>query len=225
MTDIVTHDPVGDPADHPMGDALGGRPGVTPWPAVPMTSEEGAAAPDDLVPRAAAGDREAVGELLGHLRPQVVRYCRARLGRGAGSYDAADDVAQEVMVAVLTALPRYRDEGHPFVAFVFGIAAHKVADHHRCTVRTATPTSALPDRPDLRPGPEDVAVRDAEVAVARSLLERLPGHQRELLLLRVAAGLTADQTGRVLGMTPGAVRVAQHRALSRLRALAAEVGS
>ncbi|MEO8328889.1 MAG: sigma factor-like helix-turn-helix DNA-binding protein, partial [Candidatus Nanopelagicales bacterium] len=35
-------------------------------------------------------------------------------------------------------------------------------------------------------------------------------------------GLSAEETGRALGMTPGAVRVAQHRALSRLRLYAAE---
>jgi len=52
--------------------------------------------------------------------------------------------------------------------------------------------------------------------------ERLPETLRELLLLRVAVGLSAEETGRVLGMTPGAVRVAQHRALNRLRLYAAE---
>ena len=34
-------------------------------------------------------------------------------------------------------------------------------------------------------------------------------------------GLSAEETGYVLDMTPGAVRVAQHRALARLRELAA----
>ena len=58
----------------------------------------------------------------------IVRYCRARLGRVAGHYHIADDVAQEVCIAVFSALPRYRDMGRPFVSFVFGIAAHKVAD-------------------------------------------------------------------------------------------------
>jgi len=53
-------------------------------------------------------------------------------------------------------------------------------------------------------------------------LERLPSNLRELLLLRVAVGLSAEETGRALGMTPGAVRVAQHRALARLRTYAAE---
>ncbi len=52
------------------------------------------------------------------------------------------------------------------------------------------------------------------------LLDQLPSHQRELLLLRVVAGLSAEETGSALGMSSGAVRVAQHRALARLRALA-----
>ena len=56
----------------------------------------------------------------------------------------------------------------------------------------------------------------------RLLLDRLPENLRELLVLRVAVGLSAEETGRALGMTPGAVRVAQHRALSRLRIYAAE---
>jgi RNA polymerase sigma-70 factor, ECF subfamily len=177
---------------------------------------------DGLAARARTGDRDAAGALLGRLRPQVVRYCRSRLGRVAGSYDVADDVAQEVCLAVLTALPRYRDEGRPFAAFVFGIAAHKVADAHRSIGRGAVVTADLPERADDAPGPEDAVVHGAEVGLARALLARLPTQAREVILLRVAAGLTAEQTGAVLGMSAGAVRVAQHRALNRLRLMAAE---
>jgi RNA polymerase sigma-70 factor, ECF subfamily len=54
------------------------------------------------------------------------------------------------------------------------------------------------------------------------LLARLPGRQQELLVLRVIAGLSAQETGSALGMSPGAVRVAQHRALARLRSIALE---
>src|SRR5258706_11955170 len=87
---------------------------------------------NELAALAGQGGHEAVSELLGRVRPMVVRYCRARLGRtGGGAYTTADDVAQEVCLAVLNALPRYRDLGRPFSAFVFGIAAHKVSDAHR----------------------------------------------------------------------------------------------
>jgi RNA polymerase sigma-70 factor (ECF subfamily) len=179
-----------------------------------------------LAARAVVGDTAARDSLLAHVRVVVHRYCRARLGRLPGSEHAADDVAQEVCLAVLTALPRYRDEGRPFEAFVFGIAAHKVADAQRAAVRAAVPTDDLPETADGGLGPEDHAVRSSEAATARRLLDLLPPHQRELLLLRVAVGLSAEETGAALGMTSGAVRVAQHRALSRLRVLAAaEVAS
>lgn len=178
-----------------------------------------------LAALATQGDTSARDVLLANVRTMVHRYCRARLGRLPGSEHAADDVAQEVCLAVLSALPRYRDEGRPFEAFVFGIAAHKVADAQRAAVRAAVPTDEMPDEPDLGPGPEDHALRSSDAALVRSLLDRLPATQRELLILRVAVGLSAEETGSALGMSSGAVRVAQHRALARLRALAAEVAS
>lgn len=176
----------------------------------------------DLTSRAVGGQPAAIESLLEHIRPMIVRYCRARLGRVAGHYHVADDVAQEVCIAVLSALPRYRDMGRPFASFVFGIAAHKVADAMRSAARLAVPTEDLPDGPDEQPGPEETVVAYLEAERARALLARLPGHLRELVIMRVVAGLSAEETGNVLGMSAGAVRVAQHRALARLRALAGE---
>jgi len=170
-----------------------------------------------LTSLAAQGDDGAVDSLIREVHPMVVRYCRARLSRVSGYAHDSDDVAQEVCIALLSALPRYRDMGRPFASFVFGIAAHKVADALRGCTRADVPTDSVPDRPDDSPGPEESAVRTAEVEQARELLSELPEQQRRLLSMRVIAGLSADETGHVLGMSPGAVRVAQHRALARLR--------
>src|SRR5919201_381861 len=90
---------------------------------------------DAAVAEAVAGDRNALREVLETIRPIVVRYCRARVGTGDRSGLSADDVAQEVCLAAITALPRYKDQGRPFLAFVYGIAAHKVADAHRAAAR------------------------------------------------------------------------------------------
>ena len=176
----------------------------------------------DLARLAVRGHPGAVEALLERIRPMVVRYCRARLGRITGHYYVADDVAQEVCLAVLAALPRYRDMGRPFASFVFGIASHKVADAVRTASRLAVPFEDLPDGPDERPGPEETVVAYIEAERTRALLAQLPHHLRELLILRVVTGLSAEETGNVLGMSAGAVRVAQHRALARLRALAVE---
>jgi RNA polymerase sigma-70 factor (ECF subfamily) len=177
--------------------------------------------PDDLVRAAMTGDRTAVARLLGAVRPLVVRYCRARLGSDPSL--SADDVAQDVCIAVMTGLPGYRFERRPFVAYVYGIAAHKVIDAHRSSTRNRWDLNAeVPDAVDASESPEQHALRLELSDELRRLLDLLPERQREVLVLRAAIGLSAEETAAATGSTPGAVRVAQHRALTRLRALAAE---
>jgi RNA polymerase sigma-70 factor (ECF subfamily) len=167
---------------------------------------------------AVSGDHRAVEGLLASIRPLVVRYCRARVGRQERTFASADDVAQEVCLAVLTALPSYRDQGRPFLAFVYGIAAHKVADAHRSAARNRSePVPEVPDAPETEAGPEQRAMQGELSARMAELLKTLPDKQREILVLRVVVGLSAEETADVVGSTAGAVRVAQHRALTRLR--------
>jgi RNA polymerase sigma-70 factor (ECF subfamily) len=182
----------------------------------------------ELVDRALRADPDATAALLAQLRPGLVRYCRARLGRVGGAYTTADDVAQEVCLALLRAMPRYRDQGRPFTAFVYGIAAHKVADAQRAAVRDAGPApfetldDALARRPDAAPGPEQQAVSTDLARRLSGLLAQLPEQQREIVVLRVAVGLSAEEVGAIVGMSAPAVRVAQSRALARLRTLAGD---
>ena len=173
-----------------------------------------------LAARAVEGSAQARESLLGAVHRMVHRYSRARLSRYPGAEHTADDVAQEVCIAVLSALPRYRDEGKPFEAFVYRVAANKVADSQRGAYRRPQPQAELPEVVDLSDGPEALAVRASDAAQARALLDVLPESLRELMVLRVAVGLSAEETGRALGMSAGAVRVAQHRALQKLRAAA-----
>ncbi|WP_191984429.1 RNA polymerase sigma factor ShbA [Amycolatopsis eburnea] len=175
---------------------------------------------DEPVADAIAGDDAATARLLATIRPLVVRYCRARVGRHERSFASADDVAQEVCLAVLTALPSYRDQGRPFLAFVYGIAQHKVADAHRAAARNRTdPVPEIPDGVSEAAGPEQRALRfELNERLAR-LLDVLPAKQREIVVLRIVVGLSAEETAAAVGSTPGAVRVAQHRALGRLRRL------
>jgi RNA polymerase sigma-70 factor (ECF subfamily) len=175
----------------------------------------------DLVDRAVRGDADATAALLAQVRPGVIRYCRAHLGRIGGRYTTADDVSQEVCLAVLRSLPRYRDQGRPFAAFVYGIAAHKIADAQRAAVRhLAVPVDSVLDQPDSAPGPEQHAIDSDQARRLSQLLGLLNDQQREILVLRVAVGLSAEEVAGALGMTAGAVRVAQSRALARLRTLA-----
>ncbi len=173
---------------------------------------------DAVVAEAVAGNRDALREVLEIIRPIVVRYCRARVGATERSGLSADDVAQEVCLAAITALPRYKDQGRPFLAFVYGIAAHKVADAHRAAARNrAEPTEVVPERLSMEAGPEQMALDSESAARMNRLLAVLPEKQREILILRVVVGMSAEETAEAVGSTAGAVRVAQHRALARLK--------
>src|SRR5919199_3460445 len=197
--------------------------GVTRRPARAILRTDDAAGDlQRLAAHAVEGDAQAAESLLGAVHRMVHRYCRARLARFPGAEHAADDVAQEVCIAVLSALPRYRDEGRPFEAFVYRIGANKVADSQGGSYRRPQPQAELPEVVDLSDGPEALAVRASDAARARALLDVLPDTLRELMVLRVAVGLSAEETGRALGMSAGAVRVAQHRALQKLRAAAGQ---
>ncbi|MFM1724820.1 MULTISPECIES: sigma-70 family RNA polymerase sigma factor [Rhodococcus] len=173
---------------------------------------------NSAVAAAAQGDRSALAQVLASIRPLVVRYCRARVGAAERGQLSADDVAQEVCLAVMTALPRYQDQGRPFMAFVYGIAAHKVADAHRNAARNKSdPVAEVPDVVSADDSPEERALNSETSRQVNALLQTLPEKHREILVLRLVVGLSAEETAAAVGSTAGAVRVAQHRALAKLK--------
>jgi RNA polymerase sigma-70 factor, ECF subfamily len=174
---------------------------------------------DYLVQAAVANDVLARDRLIAAVYPLVLRYCRGRLGGHTSVIGSADDVTQDVCLAVVTALPSYVYAGRSFEAFVYGIAAHKVADAFRAKFRNRTePMAEPPDRPVPHDGPEQRLLAGELAERLAELLQLLTPRQREVLILRVAVGLSAEETAEAVGSTPGAVRVAQHRALNQLRA-------
>ncbi|MGH3423900.1 MAG: sigma-70 family RNA polymerase sigma factor [Nocardioidaceae bacterium] len=170
--------------------------------------------------RDALRDDAAMESLLTRVRDVSHRYCRARLSAYAGGRQLADDLAQEICIAVFEALPTFEHHGAPFEAFVYAIGSRKVADAQRHSMRSPLVlVGDLPERVDPMLSPEQRAVRSAEVDEMLALLHQLPENLREVLVLRIAMGLTAQRTGDTLGMSAGAVRIAQHRGLQRLREL------
>ncbi|WP_433489866.1 RNA polymerase sigma factor ShbA [Nocardia grenadensis] len=168
-----------------------------------------------LAVTAARGDRTAVNELVTHLYPLVLKYCRRRIG--ALPSHSAEDVTQEVCLALVKALPTYTDQGR-FLAFAYGIASNKVVDAFRCSTRLPQPVAELPDTECHRDGPEIHALLHDEQHHIEALLATLTVRQQTVLRLRIFHGLSTDETAAVLATTPGAVRVTQHRALTRLKA-------
>ena len=169
-----------------------------------------------LVPRAQEGDKRALKEIIQIVHPTVLRYARARIN--GGRTPTAEDVAQEICLAVATSVNKYQDKGKPFMAFVYGIAFNKVTDAHRALSRDkSSPTDEMPDQEFSGGTPEDAAMVEVGSNRVRELLDLLSEKAREIVTLRVFVGLSAEETAEITGSTAGAVRVAQHRALATMR--------
>ncbi|VEH72205.1 RNA polymerase sigma factor SigD [Corynebacterium segmentosum] len=126
----------------------------------------------ELVPLAAGGSRRALQSILQIIHPQVLRYCRARIG--GGRQPTAEDVTQEICLAVATSIDSYEDKGRPFMAYVYGIAFNKVTDAHRAMGRDrSTPTEELPESTANEATPEEWALENDGSNRMRALLDTL----------------------------------------------------
>jgi RNA polymerase sigma-70 factor (ECF subfamily) len=176
---------------------------------------------DELIAAAQRNEPGAVDALIREvIMPLAWRLCRRYAGaRVSDPAVDLDDVVQLVVLAVVGALPNYRAEGGGFDGFVAGIARHKAADAFRGAARNRSlPVADIPEQADRSAGPELSALQAERATLARRLLATLPARQQQILELRLIHQLSAAETGAILGMTEGAVRVAQHRALNALRA-------
>jgi RNA polymerase sigma-70 factor (ECF subfamily) len=178
-----------------------------------------AAQPDaDLVAAARAGDQDAWERLYRHAYPRLRAYALRRVGA-----EHADDVVSETMTRAVAAIDRFSLGPVGFDGWLFGIARRVTADHYRAAERAARRGRAAVGAngsADAAGVPvDDGLVMADEHDQVRRLFGLLSEAERELLELRVVAGLSADDAAAALGKRPGAVRTAQSRALSRLRSL------
>ncbi|MEQ1786006.1 MAG: sigma-70 family RNA polymerase sigma factor [Acidimicrobiales bacterium] len=165
-----------------------------------------------LVARAIQHDPDAWEVLYRRAYPRLHAYARRRLSTD----QAADDAVSETMTRALDRVDGFTWRGAGFDAWLTGILRNVVLEAYRSHGRPV-PVAAFIDRSE--PGPLDQVIEHHDRARVRAAFERLPLPEQEVLELRVVQGLTAEGAAEVLGRGPGAVRMAQSRALTRLRTL------
>ena len=154
------------------------------------------------VERAKEGDKEAFGDLYRQYHPPLFRLARAHLGEGA------EDAVAETFLRAWKALVRYRDTRAPFLAWLYGIARHVIADEFRRRGKVE-PRADLPDRR------MEWAVDDKLTLAAA--IRRLPDEQRQVVEMKFLMGATNADVAATLGKSVDAVNAKQWRALAALR--------
>jgi RNA polymerase sigma-70 factor (ECF subfamily) len=149
--------------------------------------------------------------LFDRMYPRMLAYAQRRMD----SADDARDAVSETFTRMVQSLERLDATNVSPEAWCFGILHHVVVDQQRTTYRRRRP---LPVEPSATtPEPTDGMLLDIDHRGVRAAFARLAPRDRDVLELRVLAELTADEVAEVLSMRPGAVRMAQSRALERLR--------
>jgi len=172
-----------------------------------------------LVRKASRGDEGAAARLFDEYYPRVYRYAAARIGDGP----SAEDAAAETFAKVVRELGRFRWRGAGFEGWLFRIARNVIVDMHRRSSRETLTEEIVETPPTGREtGPETAVLALESATELRSLLDKLPPEQREVLLLRFAAGLDTNETGKAMERNANAVRQLQLRALRNVRSMMPE---
>lgn len=152
-----------------------------------------------LLPRAQAGDEQAMNQLLTGITPYVARLCRSI------TYDDAADATQEALLAVYRGLRTLREPS----AFYGWVRSVTVREAVRTARRTGEEGTYLRVESGQEANPLD-AVHISDV------LDRLSTSHRQVLTLR-AYGLNEEEMAQVLSLPVGTVRSRLHRARLRFR--------
>ena len=181
-----------------------------------------------VLARAQARDEAAFACLFRDVQPALLRYLRVITPE-------AEDVAGDTWLQVVTGLKGFRGQEEAFRAWLFTIARHRAADAGRSRARRPTVPLSVSEAAQgladqglaaqglaagqpLAPDAADLALDGISARAVVALIATLPRDQAEVVMLRVVAGLHVADVASIVGKSPGAVRVAAHRALRRLAA-------
>lgn len=163
---------------------------------------------------ARTGDRAAFARLLHEIADALTPVVRAKLSRSGLGAAEAEDIVQEVLIAVHDKGWTW-DESRPFGPWLSAIARHKLLDAQRrlSRERARHAPQDIDDLADILPAASDSAPLAADVD--RSI-DALPRQQRDVVLALAVEGASISDTARRLARSEASVRVTFARAIDRL---------
>jgi RNA polymerase sigma-70 factor (ECF subfamily) len=167
---------------------------------------------EDLIAAVAAGDRDAFGALYRRRRPDVYRFALHMTGSPA----AAEDVAQDVFVAVIQDARRYSPSRAAVLPWLLGIARNQA--RRRLSERRFEPMPGGSAEPVVAVDPADGLTRARQTEALRRALVALPVMYREAVVLCDLQELSYQDAAAAAGCAIGTVRSRLHRGRQMLAA-------
>lgn len=176
-----------------------------------------------LMEAAAAGDQEALAELVSQALPDLRRVVQHRMGPSLRLQEGVSDIVQSVCREVLSHHQAFKhpDEG-AVRRWLWRTAVRKIARRHRdahTLKRSPGQLASLDEGPDpLARGvgvSREMEVKE-ELSLLRAAIDSLPDDQRQVVLLAKIEEIPREEIAQRIGRSPGATRMLLHRALTHL---------
>jgi RNA polymerase sigma-70 factor (ECF subfamily) len=165
-----------------------------------------------LMAAAQGGDARAYDRLLREIAPRIRVICRARIRDGAEVEDAVQDT-----LLTIHALRHTYDPARPFGPWLSTIATRRAVDRIRRQARTSGRESPIEDLPESTASVAPEAEARLAARRLREAVAELPQSQRTALHLAKLEDLPLAEASARSGLSVGALKVATHRAMHRLR--------
>jgi RNA polymerase sigma-70 factor, ECF subfamily len=178
---------------------------------VPSSPETDEAA---LIIAARQGSREAFGFLYERHRATIARYVAARIRDASDS----EDLTEAIFESAWRAMGRYREQGVPFLAWLYRLAHNRVVDHYRALRPTVTLIPEVHESIEDASAPLELNIDSADLLKA---LSALTDDQRDVIVLRFVQGMSGREVAQAMDKREDAVRALQFRALATLRRILA----
>ena len=190
----------------------------------------------ELLERSVRGDAVARQELLVRHRARLLRMVAVRLDPRLAARLDPSDVVQEALAEAARHLDEYlRDPPLPFYPWLRQFAWERLVKAHRQHIHARRRSIVCEEQPEMPLSRESVQelarrltsgstspsrhlAREEDRLRVRAALAELEPHDREVLVMRHLEQMETDEIAAALGISAGAVRNRQYRALLRLRA-------
>jgi len=185
---------------------------------------------EELVRRFNDGDREAYSELVRRYQDRIFTLCV----RWMRDRQVAEEVSQDVFIAVYRALPRFRGEAR-FSTWIFRVATNhcknrrlyrqrRHSDRHEPLEGTPRDDGPARQLPSTAPGTDRNTMRSEAERILQDALDTLDESHRSIIILRDIEDLPYEEIAEILDLPRGTVKSRLHRARAQLaRALSRHI--
>jgi RNA polymerase sigma-70 factor, ECF subfamily len=165
-----------------------------------------------LLKRAQQGSADAFAQLYRANVQAIYRYIYHRVN----DVHLAEDLTGDVFTRALKSMATYRDQGKPFVAWLYRIAHARVVDYYRMSDRRPPESDVEAEPIAVSTDMDQALLRRQAAKVLREAISALTDEQQQVIILRFIEGQRIETVAEIMGKNANAIKALQHRALRSL---------